>query len=103
MGAPIILTGTLGWGNPGCNSLCSLDTYGPGGRWASPASPDETRRIPGSGGANGQGGHQLADALADEGATEGARLIVIALPRRTSDDDRDDVIARITALLEGGS
>ena len=99
MGAPIILAGTLGWGNDGCNSLCSLDVYGPGGRWASPTSDDEDRRIPNSGGRNGRGGHQIADALADEGATEGARLVVIALPRRTSDNDRDDVIARIDAMF----
>lgn len=67
---PIVLKGVLGWGN----RKSGLEAYGPGGRWHR--------------GANGQGtdGDLLGDALDREGASEGADLIVVAVPRLCGGD-----------------
>lgn len=66
---PIIITGSLGWGNDQPRPR-RFDAYGPGGRWGTADRPTP----------RGHGDH-LADALEDAGAGEGARLVVVALPR----------------------
>ena len=62
---PTIVRATLGWGNPDSpHTRCSLDVYGPGGRWA---DDGDDRRLP--------------DVLADLGMFEGAQLLVVAVDR----------------------
>lgn len=85
MSEPIVLTGVLGWGNPGCNTLSSLDCYGPGGRWGDGNDPG---LAPPMNGRNGEGGDLLPDALAREGLTEGASLVVVAVSRQAQMADR---------------
>jgi hypothetical protein len=81
---PVVLTGILGWGNGDRRGgACAFDVYGPGGRWGSRPSR------PGTGayeGATATRGDHLADALLEAGATEGTRLVVLALPRDTPDE-----------------
>lgn len=83
MSDPIVLRGVLGWGNRkgGC------EAYGPGGRWA-----------PSRNGQDG-GGDLLGDALEQVGASEGATLLVIAVPRFGD----LSVLDRIEALVAGVS
>ncbi len=78
----VVITGRLGWGNRGYNSHSSLDAYGPGDRWARPGNvpPQAAERSIPLGGLNGEGGDVLADALADAGAREGHRLVIVAVP-----------------------
>lgn len=81
---PLMMLGILGWGNGDRRGgACAFDAYGPGGRWGKRPSR------PGTGayeGAMATRGDHLADALEEAGATEGARLVVLALPRETPDD-----------------
>lgn len=70
----ITIRGILGWGN----RKGGLEAYGPGGRW------------------NGEGhyakdGDLLGDALDRAGVTEGATLLVIAVPRFGDPSVLDDV------------
>lgn len=65
MSGPVVLRGVLGWGN----RKGGLEAYGPGGRW-----------VPNRNGQEG-GGDLLGDALEEAGASEGATLLVIAIPR----------------------
>lgn len=76
---PLVMLGRLGWANGDRSPIPQpqLDAYGPGGRWAQ-RSVRDTGRI--------THGDHLADALVEEGATEGTRLVVLALPRDTPDD-----------------
>ena len=77
---PIIVIGNLGWRNPeDCNET-QFRAYGPGGRWL--------RRPNGSGDA-------LENALVAAGATEGDRLIVVALSRYTPQAALDRIPAAI--------
>lgn len=80
---PIVVRGTLGWGNPTAGQLNhQLDAYGPLGRWHNEGRTQ---------------GERLPDALAKAGATEGAQLIVIALDRFV--DPADATAAAVAALL----
>ncbi len=82
---PLVVRGTVGWRNTADERTTSqLDVYGPRGRWA---------------GAKRQG-DTLIDALEAAGATEGARLIVVAV-NRFGDDDA--VVGRIRAAIGGQS
>ncbi len=68
------MLGRLGWANGDRSPIPikpTLDAYGPDGRWA-------TNR--------GSHGDHLADALVERGAGEGTRLVVLALPRDTTDN-----------------
>jgi hypothetical protein len=61
MTEPTAIRGVLGWGN----RKSGLEVYGPDGRW----------------GGTGRDGDLLGDALARAGQTEGASLVVVAVPR----------------------
>lgn len=61
---PVVLRGVLGWGN----RKGGYEAYGPEGRW-------------GGEGNYADHGDLLGDALERAGATEGATLLVIAVPR----------------------
>lgn len=67
MADPIIVRGTLGWGNPTSGIFnYQLDAYGPGGRWHNEGKTQ---------------GDRLPDALVRAGAAEGAQLIVVVIDR----------------------
>jgi hypothetical protein len=61
---PVVVRGVLGWGN----RKGGYEAYGPGGRWEGE-------------GHYGHYGDLLGDALERAGATEGATLLVVAVPR----------------------
>jgi hypothetical protein len=90
-----VTVGFLGWGNPGCNTLSSLDCYGPGGRWGKSEPFQDNPRM---GGRSGQCGDLLPDALARVGESEGATLIVVSVSRREQMADKA-LIARIESAV----
>lgn len=71
---PIIVRGNLGWGN----RKSGTEAYGPGGRWS---QLDDGTPVPTPNGGDPQQGDLLGDALERAGVTEGASLLVIAVPR----------------------
>jgi hypothetical protein len=73
---PIVTTGVLGWGN----RKSGLEAYGPGGRWAGRVE------LPPRPATNAGLGDLLGDHLDEQGASEGADLVVVALPRRCGVD-----------------
>ena len=84
MNEPVVVKGNLGWRNPEGPEYESNQTqfraYGPGGRWG------------------GHGGDAIENALVEAGASEGDRLIVIALNRYAASDQlveyiTEDVVA----------
>lgn len=81
----VVTTGVLGWGNrkSGC------EAYGPGGRWEGRSEATTP----------GEVGDLLGDHLEREGATEGARLVVVALPRFCPVDP-DLLAAQIRSMVE---
>lgn len=70
-----VLRGVLGWGN----RKSGVEAYGPDGRWG-----------------QGREGDLLGDALEREGATEGATLLVIAVPRF---GDYEPLFSEVEAML----
>lgn len=83
---PVVLRGVLGWGN----RKSGLEAYGPRGRWDNPD--------PG-GGAHEHAnpyGDLLGDALERAGASEGASLLVIAVPRGSD----ESVFAAVEAIVQ---
>lgn len=71
----VVIRGHLGWGN----RKSGLDAYGPGGRWDPP--PEVMAE-------NARHGDLLGDALDRAGVSEGAELIVVAVPRSMLMADR---------------
>lgn len=86
---PIVRRGFLGWGNRkgGC------EAYGPGGRWSKLADGTPVASP------NGQEGwgDLLGDDLEREGVSEGADLIVVAVPRMAG--GTYDAMSAITTRL----
>lgn len=79
---PGVLHGRMGWANGDRKPIPvrpQLDAYGPKGRWGGRSGHD---------GKTTQGDH-LADALVEFGAGEGDRLLVLVLPRETTDNQVD--------------
>jgi hypothetical protein len=64
VGGIVVLKGVLGWGN----RKGGLEAYGPGGRWEGEGHYSDH-------------GDLLGDALDRAGASEGATLLVVAVPR----------------------
>jgi hypothetical protein len=70
---PVIVTGYLGWGNSAHPDRRSqYELWGPGGRWSGPD----------------RGGYAIEDTLEAEGATEGARALVVAVNRFRMTDEQ---------------
>lgn len=90
----LVVVGRLGWANGDRRPVPrpQLDAYGPGGRWG--------RRSAGDGTGRATHGDHLADALAEAGAGEGDRLVVLVLPRETDDATVRNVAA---GVLEAAS
>ena len=92
----VIVTGVLGWGN----RKGGLEAYGPGGRWR---KRDDGSEVEVPNGTDGTWGDLLGDALERAGVTEGADLLVIAIPRGPDRRWRvDDAIVAVSDALGAG-
>lgn len=86
---PTVIRGFLGWGN----RKVGLEAYGPDGRWGGEKALGDNRGF----------GDLLGDALDRCGVTEGAELIVVAVPRRMLMADReagDKIHSAVVSTLE---
>ncbi len=92
----VIVTGVLGWGN----RKGGLEAYGPGGRWR---KRDDGSEVEVPNGTDWTWGDLLGDALERAGVTEGAHLLVIAIPRGLDQTRRVDgtIVAVADALGTG--
>lgn len=84
----IVTHGILGWGN----RKSGYEAYGPHGRWY-------TARASHDGNRSTTTGDLLGDHLRDVGATEGQRLIVVALPYGTTEEGAEGLEAAVTELM----